>query len=150
MNLASVTDACAARYTPDYSKICGNLHIEISNQTSSTCILSENKIIYGYQMATIPTTLLPKQSGKIDMIQVEFYAGPNVILSYQCGQETIRFSSQQNYCALKPGEIHGNVLEPIPNTINADFTIKEGTVYPEGQGVIEWIIVEKNSDKPST
>jgi hypothetical protein len=113
-------------------------HIQISNQTSSACILTEQDVEGGLLDTPPPTSILPEDSQRFDMHQA-FY-GPSIILSYQCGTEMIRFISRQGLSILGAGSITGEVLTPKTNNIDATYEAIQGSAMWNTTGSINWSI----------
>jgi hypothetical protein len=120
---------------------CGNFYIQISNQTSSTCKCTNNTLINGIRdsISSVPLSILPKDFKEFNIIQGRYY-GPDLILSYQCGSETISFRSQQNLCIMKAGHITGAILNPRPASLTASYKTFEGSWLHDLAGRIIWTI----------
>jgi hypothetical protein len=122
---------------------CKYLHVQISNQTSSPCILTDETLNSGYLVTSPPTSILVNDSKRFDIDQTVF--GPDIALTYQCGTGVIRFESQQGVCVVYAGAVKGNILEPTTANITATFTANEGSAYWDKSGSINWVITEKSS-----
>jgi hypothetical protein len=125
---------------------CGDFHIQISNLTGETCVLTSQKVSHGNLSTPPPISIPSGDSKRFDMSQTEFY-GPEIRLSYQCGSENISFVSQQNYCAMEAGNITGILLSPLPENINAYHAVLPGSYWWSKSGSINWEIVKLEEAK---
>lgn len=134
--LSAICTTCFAHGSND----CGDFHIQISNISKNTCILTSQRVIHGTLITPPPTSIMPNDSKRFDMQQT-FY-GPSITLNYQCGDEIISFTSQQNYCYIEAGDIAGTITHPAPKNLNANFTALSGSFWWSKSGSINWQIVD--------
>ncbi len=128
-------------FAADPETDCGTLHIQISNLTDSICVLTSQRIVHGNLLTQPPLSIPPNDSKRFDMVQTPFY-GPEVVLSYQCGNESITFTSEQNLCALEAGNITGTILSPMPRDIVGEYLALIGSYWWGKPGTISWKIEE--------
>jgi len=134
-----------AAQAADSHSNCGHFHLQISNMTSSVCVLTSEKINHGNIISSPPMTIMPNDSKVFDMEQTGF--GPSITLSYQCGNEHIAFTSKQDLCFLQAGNITGTILDPLPVNINASYTAFTGSYFWNKPGNINWKIIEESGKK---
>lgn len=121
---------------------CGHFHLQIANLTNVACILTSQKVIHGNLISSPPESIMPNDSKTFDMQQTSF--GPEIALSYQCGNENISFTSKQNLCLLEAGNITGTILPPMPVNINASYTALAGSYFWDKPGSINWKIINNS------
>lgn len=128
--LSSVCDAA------DTKSGCGHFHLQISNLTGVACILTNEKIIHGNLISSPPMIIMPNDSKTFDMEQTGL--GPSIRLTYQCGDQSIAFTSQQNVCLIEAGDITGTLSHPLPLNLNASYTVFMGSYFWTKPGSINW------------
>ena len=79
------------------SMSCENLQVTIFNSTDKVCALKSYHMDHGYLVTPPPTSLMPNGVSNFFIMESQYF-GPQIRLSYQCGEETISFISRQNYC----------------------------------------------------
>ena len=82
----------------DQDKEAFRMYVQIKNLTGSSCTRKDDiTIVHGYLFDTaVPYSILNGDSKSFSMIQYYFY-GPDVIISYDCGANSIQFEVQQDY-----------------------------------------------------
>jgi hypothetical protein len=78
----------------DDPALAGELHVQISNQTNTICMLTLQKTLHGILHSSPPQSLLAGQSASFDMEQT-FLFGPSELLKYQCDLNTVEFKVSQ-------------------------------------------------------
>lgn len=119
------------------SNDCERLHVQIGNMTSTSCQLVSSNVIHGNLVTPPPATIPAGFTGQFDIKQT--FHGPNVVLQYACNGEQVTFSSQQNYCFMKAGQITGTIVSSSSN-IHGSFTAEEGSYFWSKPGLINWLI----------
>ena len=123
------------------SMSCENLQVTIFNSTDKVCALKSYHMDHGYLVTPPPTSLMPNGVSNFFIMESQYF-GPQIRLSYQCGEETISFISRQNYCFILPGDVAGYVLSPRPMHLKANYTGWPGNLIVEGDryGHVNWLI----------
>lgn len=119
---------------------CGRFHLQISNTTSNSCILTSIQVIHGNLITSPPSSIMPNDSKVFDMEQTIY--GPSITLNYLCGEENISFKSSQKLCVLEAGDVTGEVLHPLPVNTNASYTAINGSYFWNKPGNIIWRIMK--------
>lgn len=119
---------------------CSTLHIQIANDTPTSCRLIDRKVIHGNMETSPPEAILSGDSSRFDM--VETLKGPEVDLTYRCNGKTITFKTQQNYCSiftLGAGSIHTEVLSH-DSGIHAKANSDMGSYIWSRPGQVSWTL----------
>lgn len=128
-------------WADDAPTSCGTLHVQITNNTSNICEMTDTYIYRGLINSSIPKTIAPNASASFDISQVNLY-GPDVQLSYNCGYHPthakITIRSHQNYCMLKAGDISGSIVDS--ENMRATYTSEEGSYGDAAPGHINWLL----------
>lgn len=122
---------------------CEWFHIQIANLTKVPCVLTSQKLVHGNLTVPPPAAIHPGDSRQFDMRQAVF--GPEILLSYQCGSENVTFKSKQNLCYLEAGNVHGEVLHPLPVNIAVKYMATSGSWFWDMPGNIIWQIYSLSS-----
>jgi hypothetical protein len=121
---------------------CGHFYIQISNLTDSTCVLTGHSVNHGNLISAPAGTIMPSDSKVFGMEQTMI--GPEILLSYRCGKESVTFVSKQDLCFLAAGSINGKVVPPTPATLFTNYTTVPGSYFWEKPGIINWVIAKSN------
>ena len=122
---------------------CGDFHIQIANMTPQACALTSQKVIHGNVISAPPMTIMPMDSKAFNMGQTGY--GPEILLSYQCGDENITFKSKQTVCLMGAGNIIGRILDPKPIDHTISYQITEGSWLWDRPGNINWTITARHT-----
>ena len=124
----------------DASNECKTFHIQVSNLTQHACVLISHRVFRGNLITPPPLSILSGDTKRFDMRQTVY--GPTILLSFQCGPESISFISKQNACFLEAGSVTGELLPPLPINLNATYTALPGSYFWEKSGSINWKIID--------
>lgn len=125
----------------DSNSGCGHFHIQVANMSGHVCVLSSQRILRGNLISSPPSTIIQNDSKAFDMEQTMY--GPEIMLSYQCGNENITFTSKQNLCYFTYGRISGAVLEPMPMDHKVSYMAYAGSWFWDKPGNINWKIEQQ-------
>lgn len=117
---------------------CWRLHIQIGNATPSPCSLVQSKVIHGSLSSSPPSVIFPGMTERFDMHQT--FRGPEIQLKYLCNGKQITFSSQQNYCLFRAGNIATQVISH-DSAISAFTTTENGSYYWGKPGFVNWVLI---------
>lgn len=118
---------------------CGDLHIKIINNSNNNCTFKNKVTFYGtLPNASIPTTVAAGQSSST-MIATQDDVGINVLITYMCDREVVKFYSLQQFCGFPAaGYVMG---EPhYETTTSLDYQTQDGAYFAGRPGTITWTI----------
>ena len=117
---------------------CVYLEINLLNQSNQTCQLIDSHIAHGKlsDESEIPQTLTPEQLRRFYLRQTHF--GPDVILTYRCGNNEFKIESQQNLCLFSAGSVNAKVLES--RHLKLSYQTKKGSSWGGHPGEVHWTI----------
>ena len=124
---------------------CNNLTINVANVTGQTCKLIASNVVHGkYDGDAAPSEIIHGESKTFKMTTIGVY-GPEIELAYRCGSGSVKFTSQQNYCAFAPGDVTGTVSEPLDG-VKGEYIPDKGTatVTSGTHGTINWTLSPEN------
>lgn len=136
-----VLSACLLASSQLYASYdsCAYLSIVIANNGNETCYLTNANLKYGYldQNSGIPQQVYPNSYSQPFEMRQSFF-GPEVALTYQCGQDKqITVDSMQNYCLFYGGKISGQAYNSY--RMGAEYTMSEGSFWGR-HGEITWYL----------
>lgn len=118
---------------------CGFLNVTIINASGKTCSLQRSKIYNGtLDDSTIPTSIAAGEMTSSFSLEQTYTRGPSVLLSYQCGANSISFVSEQNFCFISAGSISG-LVETAKN-MSGEYTAIMGDYWSGLPGQITWTL----------
>lgn len=119
---------------------CGYLHIFINNQSGHTCFLNYQRVDNG-QLANgsmIPDSIKNGEKTQAIVMQQGYTRGPNLRLEYDCEDNLVVMTSQQNLCWLTAGNITGDTINT--NEVYASYESKMGSWWNATPGEITWTL----------
>lgn len=121
---------------------CAYLSVMISNNTEHNCELTAKNVVHGNMSSSsqVPE-LIPAHSSSHPFSLRQTTYGPDIVVTYQCGDETrVTFESQQNVCYFSAGTITGTVYSHLG--MNASYTKEEGSAWWGRHGSISWKMIQ--------
>ena len=118
---------------------CGFLNVTIINGSGKTCSLQSSKIYNGIlEDSVIPTSIAVGEMTLSFSLEQTYITGPSILLSYRCGNNSISFVSEQNFCFLNAGSISGRV--ETANNMSGEFAAIMGDYWSGLPGQITWTL----------
>lgn len=120
---------------------CGQLKVSLSNHSGESCTLTRQEIRTGAILPgdSIPSIMDNSQSYHFTLEQVRFSGGPDVYLTYHCGEnKIIGFRVRQNYCMFEAGDISSEMVDRL--NLNVRFKASRGDYSHAKAGSIETVI----------
>lgn len=117
---------------------CVYFNITIKNNTANDCQLIQKFVRFGaISSATIePTKIAAGQESQSFEMSENGFNGPDIVLTYQCGNnQIITIESQKNLC-MNNGDITGSILSL--SNIDATYTKVTGSYWKNKKGSIYW------------
>lgn len=119
---------------------CGDLEIKIINDSSHNCTFKNEIIFFGtLPVSSIPSSIPANQASSF-FLASQSKAGVDVMLNYNCDNETIQFFSYQDYCSLFSGNSIVRGTSQTSNTLNLTYATKTGNCFAGRPGQIVWRI----------
>lgn len=116
---------------------CGTIHIQVSNETGTSCKLSHFDIIHGIYEVFPPTQILPGDSKFVDIDQWGF--GPSIELTYNCGGKKAVLKSQMNRSIFWGKTPSASILEQ-DESLAITHNEVSGSCFFLLPGVVNWVI----------
>ncbi len=125
-------------YADDGREACLEFKIVVQNNTQDICYLINQTLESGYLKPHIPVVykIMPSQASSM-IFQQYMTAGPQVMLTYQCGNGEVTFESQKSLCATG-GVIDGTLISAAG--MDASFASEPGNFWRQQRGVIHWTL----------
>lgn len=119
---------------------CGFLSLAISNNNPSACTLVRKELRHGNMSSgTLVPGLIPAGGTSYPFEIAQTFFGPDLILTYQCGEDReVTFESQQNMCLFVAGNITGMVHSAY--NMSAAFASENGSYWWSSHGFISWTL----------
>lgn len=130
----------AASCTIGLANSCQQLEIQISNNTTESCVLGYHQLLHGNYVdnhSTAPALIWPMHTIKFDLKQSEFY-GPDIQLEYICGAGSAKIELKQALCFGYAGKVSSTLLEHKALLIY--FSSVESSLWYNTHGVAKWVL----------
>ena len=119
---------------------CQQLEIQISNNTTESCVLGYHQLLHGNYVdnhSTAPALIWPMHTAKFDLKQSELY-GPDIQLEYICGAGRAKIESKQALCFGYAGKVSSILLEH--KALSIYFSTVEPSRWYDTHGVVKWVL----------
>ena len=116
---------------------CGTIHIQVSNETGTSCKLSHFDIVHGIYEVFPPTQILAGDSKFVDIDQWGY--GPNIELTYDCGGKKVILKSQMNRSIFWGKTPSASILEQ-DRSLSVTHNEVSGSCFFLLPGVVNWVI----------
>ena len=138
MTVLSASIAAPTLVHADYDN-CAYLSVVIANNGNEPCYLTESYLKHGSlgYYDPVPEVIYPNTYSQPFEVRQSIF-GPDISLTYQCGQgRQITIESQQNFCLFMGGTITGMAYNNY--YMGADYTKSEGSYWGR-HGEITWYL----------
>lgn len=115
----------------------GRLHVQISNSTNANCQLSNQYLSHGTLASAPPQSLMAGDSKTFDLNQS--LMGPDIYLTYTCGENSIRFEVQQDYAYLM-GHTPTVTVEEA-NGLKLTYDVTSSSMFWDSPGIANIVIL---------
>ena len=128
----------AAAYNDEVG--CSFMHVQIANDTSSSCQLVNQRVFHGNLETSPPRAILNGNAGRFDMAETIY--GPEIDLTYRCDNKEIALKTHQNYCFILRGGAGGVSTKVISHDhgIHAYADAQAGSWFWNRPGQVTWTI----------
>ncbi len=119
---------------------CVFFNITIKNNTANDCQLIQNFVKHGTIVSTTQALIKIASGQESQPFEMSEYGfnGPDIVLTYQCGNnQMITIESQKNIC-MNNNAITGSILSR--SNIDATYTKINGDYWKNKKGSIYWTI----------
>jgi hypothetical protein len=118
----------------------GKMQVQISNQTSDSCQLTKTDVRHGKLLSAAPMAI-PQGDAKGFEAEQGSVRGPSVVLTYNCGSNTIVFKSQQTIVKATGSTPEATVLST--NNINLKFDAIASSYLHNKAGILNITLTAK-------